>query len=659
MGVPYYFSHIIQRYRDVIVDKNNVPTIDNLYLDSNSIIYDEMRKLSTHSPSHSSSSSSYDDLLIDKIIDKINEYVRIIAPTSKVFVAFDGVAPVAKLAQQRNRRFKGWFEKNVIAAVTPVKENKENAGMPERLPDRAVIDMPAGMQAGMHTWNSAAFTPGTTFMKKLSSAVTNAFATPSSKQSKKSKKIKEKLCETEPVYYVSTSEVAGEGEHKIFEFIREHAEYHQNSITAVYGIDSDLIMLALNHSHISNYQIYLYRETPEFIKSIDSSLEPNKSYVIDIPKLCQHIIAIMYQNLPQSAKQAYDDTEHENVPTDISATPQAVSSTKHGSFFLHDYIFICFLVGNDFVPKTPSINIRNKGIDFLLQCYHQYVTESIRRAARGQADRQPLGQATAAYLGNDQKRTSEENIDVNFHLTQDGRIHWKNVRAFFEIIASYEHVRILHEHQQRNRTYHFKSHEDTIQAQFASIPMYKREVEKNINPSRIGWEHRYYQQLFDMSNDDIVATEDTAVEVKHKKIYEICIQYLQSLEWSMMYYTNGCVDWRWMYPHHYAPLMQDICRATPAFPIQLVNPQPRNPIDPLALLAYVTPKPSLCLLLPSELSTLLLERHPDWYRNDWKFRWAYCRYFWESHAVMANIDLDLIEQYVNKYRSGLETQHIA
>ena len=53
--------------------------------------------------------------------------------------------------------------------------------------------------------------------------------------------------------------------------------------TVIYGLDADLIMLTINNlQHCS--QMYLFRETPDFIKSIDSSLDPNYMYVIDIPE---------------------------------------------------------------------------------------------------------------------------------------------------------------------------------------------------------------------------------------------------------------------------------------------------------------------------------------------------------------------------------------
>ena len=37
-------------------------------------------------------------------------------------------------------------------------------------------------------------------------------------------------------------------------------------------------------------EIYLFRETPDFIRSINADLEPNSNYFLDIPELAKHII---------------------------------------------------------------------------------------------------------------------------------------------------------------------------------------------------------------------------------------------------------------------------------------------------------------------------------------------------------------------------------
>ena len=44
----------------------------------------------------------------------IEYYIQEIKPENTVFIAFDGVAPVAKLDQQRNRRYKSALEKKLF-----------------------------------------------------------------------------------------------------------------------------------------------------------------------------------------------------------------------------------------------------------------------------------------------------------------------------------------------------------------------------------------------------------------------------------------------------------------------------------------------------------------------------------------------------------------
>ena len=43
MGIPSYFSYILKNYGNIISRLNR--KVDNLYLDSNSIIYDSLRQL--------------------------------------------------------------------------------------------------------------------------------------------------------------------------------------------------------------------------------------------------------------------------------------------------------------------------------------------------------------------------------------------------------------------------------------------------------------------------------------------------------------------------------------------------------------------------------------------------------------------------------------
>ena len=78
---------------------------------------------------------------------------------------------------------------------------------------------------------------------------------------------------------VSGSNERGEGEQKIFKYMRDNKDKHVDETTVIYGLDADLIMLSLNHASMYG-DILLYRETPEFIKSINSDLDPNQLYIL-------------------------------------------------------------------------------------------------------------------------------------------------------------------------------------------------------------------------------------------------------------------------------------------------------------------------------------------------------------------------------------------
>ena len=143
---------------------------------------------------------------------------------------FDGVAPVAKLEQQRTRRYKAWLEREIMARM------------------KQSVDT---------TWCTASITPGTQFMSDLAAGVENFFITNDKGRS----------------IIVSSSKVPGEGEHKIFEHIRSRQAEHRDVVTVIYGLDADLIMLTLNHMHISQ-KLLLFRETPHFIRHLDKGFRP-------------------------------------------------------------------------------------------------------------------------------------------------------------------------------------------------------------------------------------------------------------------------------------------------------------------------------------------------------------------------------------------------
>ena len=226
------------------------------------------------------------------------------------------------------------------------------------------------------------------------------------------------------------------------------------------------------------------------------------------------------------------------------------------------------------------------------------------------------------------------------NLTDGKTINWANVRKLLSFLAALEEQYLMEEHKLRDRNsrHNYKklvddSPEEKFK-QFEATPMQERDVERYINPFKTYWQTRYYRVLHG------IKTDTTGQQKK-----DIVMNYLEGLEWTMKYYTSGCPDWRWRYKYNYPPLLQDLIKHVPVFGTEFVETKAKNPVTELVQLCYVLPRNSLGLL-PPVLHKQLLEKHGDWYKTDCEFVWAYCRYFWESHVNMNEIDIGELEEFI-------------
>ncbi|TKS80349.1 5'-3' exoribonuclease 1 [Collichthys lucidus] len=223
MGVPKFYRWISERYPCLseVVKEHQIPEFDNLYLDMNGII---------HQCSHPNDEDVHFRISEEKIFADIFHYLevlfRIIKPRKVFFMAVDGVAPRAKMNQQRGRRFRSAKE-----AEDKIKKALDKG---EVLPTEARFD-------------SNCITPGTEFMVRLQEQL---------KYFVHNKLSTDKLWQNVRVY-LSGHETPGEGEHKIMEFIRSENSkpgHNPNTRHCLYGLDADLIILGLT-SHEPNFSL--------------------------------------------------------------------------------------------------------------------------------------------------------------------------------------------------------------------------------------------------------------------------------------------------------------------------------------------------------------------------------------------------------------------
>tara|TARA_B000000437_G_scaffold166527_1_gene123056 strand:+ start:5741 stop:7246 length:1506 start_codon:yes stop_codon:yes gene_type:complete len=192
MGIPYYFYILTKKYNNILTDFLDIKP-DIYYFDFNGIIHP------------TAFNKTNEEHIIDSLWLKVNEYANKFKPKN-LYICVDGIAPLAKIIQQRKRRYLSTYKKKI--------DNEK------------II------------WDTNAITPGTEFMNKLNIYFKNKIRYNTNKYTN---------------FNYSGSDICGEGEHKIINILKNY----DNKISIIHGLDADLIILSLI-SHKDN--IYLMRE---------------------------------------------------------------------------------------------------------------------------------------------------------------------------------------------------------------------------------------------------------------------------------------------------------------------------------------------------------------------------------------------------------------
>lgn len=264
--------------------------------------------------------------------------------------------------QQRSRRFRSAQE------AAQKDEDKEEFLKMLKSQNNGVVHEDATAMAQKKTWDSNAITPGTPFMDILAASLRYWCAY---------------KVNTDPAWekvkvIISDATVPGEGEHKIMEFIRSQRsspEHDPNTRHVMYGLDADLIMLGLA-THEPHFRVL--RE--------DVFFQESKARTCHICGQKGHIA----EACKGEAKQKEGDFgEKDKALTDkpfiwlhVSVLREYLEAELHvpqATFrfdlerALDDWVFMCFFVGNDFLPHLPSLDIRENGIDTLIAIWRDNI----------------------------------------------------------------------------------------------------------------------------------------------------------------------------------------------------------------------------------------------------------------------------------------------
>ncbi|WVQ75552.1 5'-3' exoribonuclease 2 [Cryptococcus sp. DSM 104548] len=325
--------------------------VDNLYLDMNGIVHP-----CTH-PEGKPAPETEEEMMVE-IFNYTERVVNMCRPRKVLMMAIDGVAPRAKMNQQRSRRFRAAQE-----AADKEEERKEAIELFKAM-GHTVSDETANKKG----WDTNAITPGTPFMDLLSASLKYW--------------VSHKLS-TDPGWkdlkiILSDSSVPGEGEHKIMDWIRRQRSYptwDANTSHVIYGLDADLIMLSLA-THEPNFRVL--REDVFAQSSKGPPVCKNCGKAGHIIANCKADKVLKDPNEKKVVQVAKTEELKPFIFLDVSTLREylAIELNLPGLPFpfdlevaIDDWIFMIFFVGNDFLPHLPSLEIREGAIDMLLKIW--------------------------------------------------------------------------------------------------------------------------------------------------------------------------------------------------------------------------------------------------------------------------------------------------
>lgn len=409
----------------------------------------------------------------------------------------------------------------------------------------------------------------------------------------------------------SGHEIPGEGEHKIMQHIRgmrSQPNYRPNNRHCMYGQDADLIMLGLV-SHEPHFT--LLREVVDF----SGGMNRNANALKTVAKFTKESD---FQLLHLSILREY---------LEIEFAYQASKDTYDLEALIDDFVFMTFLVGNDFLPHMPSLDIGDGAFDLLFSTYKnqrpawgpsQYLTKAgeISDASRLEKFLEVIGEAETEIF---MKREENEAAFVKKRRKYDKRDGKPEGPSDEELAA-----------EEASKQGDYLSMIEGVLRDHPSdafVDGWTVETEG----TQKNFKGRYYFEKLKLTPVD---------KDKHLALRQ---SYIEGLIWCLAYYFRGCISWSWFYPYHYGPMLSDLTSLPKIFTnIHFELSAPLKPFEQLMSClppasATLVPRPYRKLMLSSD--SPILHFYPQTFEVDMNGK----RNPWEGVNILPFIDVNLLK----------------
>lgn len=327
----------------------------------------------------------------------------------------------------------------------------------------------------------------------------------------------------------SNEKVPGEGEHKIMQYIKKYGNPSESY--CIYGLDADLVMLGMV---LPVNNVMIAREADE-----------NVVQFVDVSLFRKEVLNLM------------------RWPSGSTAHPTAYFIENDA---VNDFVLLCFLVGNDFLPTVPSLTIMDGGINLMMDVYKE------------------LGAK-------------------NGHLTRSHRSQMVD----FRIQALSEFLSVLGQKEK-----------SLIEQKYRGVPKFHPDplVVQNMDADKKldleTFKKEYYQKNFPGGVD----------------VGRLVSTYLDGMHWVLNYYVHSIPDWMWYFPYLYAPFLSDFgpvmtnyrcprfdthSHVPPFLQLMVVLPSSSADLVPEELATLMTsPTSPLVSYYPKEFEVDMAGKKQDW-----------------------------------------------
>ena len=285
---------------------------------------------------------------------------------------------------------------------------------------------------------------------------------------------------------------------------------------------------------------------------------------------------------------------------------------------INDFVFICYLVGNDFLPHLPSLNITKKGLDHLLDTYTIILVN---------------------YNYKNIINTKNHNM-INQEMFND----------LINLLATEEANVLKYNYNKRKKYYKCKSN-DKYDKEINRIENLRFKIKDTIqlgSDDSKQWKERYYTYYFGTTKED-----------QEEFVKEMTKHYLKGLVWVTKYYFDKCCSWEWYFPYDHPLFLEDLNKNLKFFPFKNIKFNKSKPLKPFIQLLSVLP-PQSNYLLPKPLrklmkySSSLAHLYPDDFTQDFINKDRY----WKAIPNLPPLEISLIKRTYAKYVKKLSKEDL-